>query len=103
MTIQKIEFTENQTRVYVKVQNKTNDSISIYSSDAKLIVGNKQLEADYSSETGLPELQPELLAGVESEGVIVSPAIDINTTKVKLNVEGYSDNYDIELNPFTYE
>ncbi|MCP3738497.1 DUF4352 domain-containing protein [Rossellomorea sp. BNER] len=101
--VQKIELAENQTRVYLKVLNNSDTPISFYAHDAKLIVGNKQLEEEYLYETGLPEIQSDILAGVESEGVITYPAIDPNTKTIKFHAEGYSENYDITIEPFTFD
>lgn len=105
VTLQKIEFAKNQTRVYLKVKNNTQDNASFYSHSTKLIIGNKQLEEDYfnSDETGLEEIQSEILPGIETEGVIVYPAIDLSENTIKLNAEAYSDNYDLDFKPYVFE
>src|SRR5699024_4332684 len=72
--VDKIEIAENMTRVYVKVTNNTEDEISFYSFNTKLLLDNKQLEEDDSFyDTGLPALQSDILPGVETEGVIIFP------------------------------
>lgn len=105
VTLQKIEIAENQTRVYIKVQNNTQDNASFYSHSTKLIVGSKQLEEEYMdpTTTGLAEIQSELLPDIETEGVIVYPAIDPNETSLKLHAETYSDNYDLDFQPYVFE
>lgn len=105
VTLQKIEIAKNQTRVYLKVKNGTQDNASFYSSSAKLIVGNKQLEEEYADPetTGLQEVQSELLPGVETEGVIVYPALDPNEKSITLYAEASSDNYDLDFTPFVFE
>jgi len=105
VTLQKIEIAENQTRAYIKVQNKTNDNASFYSHSAKLIVNSQQMEEEYvdPETTGLAELQSELLPGIETEGVIVYPAIDPNEKSVKLHAEAYSDNYELDFKPYVFE
>jgi hypothetical protein len=103
VTLQKIELAEKQTRVYLKVNNKSDSTVYLNSSSTKLLVENKQLEQEYVFESGLPELQSEILSGVESEGVIVYPAVDVNTQTLKLHAEGYSDNYNITIDPFVFD
>lgn len=105
ITLQKIEIAENQTRVYLKVNNNTQNKVSFYSHSSKLIVGNKQLEEEYfhSETTGLQEIQSEILPSIETEGVIVYPAIDLNEKLIKMHAEAYSDNYDIDFEPFVFE
>ncbi|MDZ5710642.1 DUF4352 domain-containing protein [Jeotgalibacillus haloalkalitolerans] len=106
ITVQKVEFAENQTRVYVKVQNNTQDLASFYTHSARLIVGNQQLESDYfdSYSTGLPEVQSDILPGIESEGVIVYPAIDFEATEsMQFYAETYSDNYELDFEPYIFD
>lgn len=101
--VEKIEIAENETRVYVRIENQTSDNISFYSHNTKLIIGNKQLEEEYAYDADYPELQSELIPGTETEGVIVYPKIDQAETMLKLYAEGYSDDYEIEVEPFKFE
>lgn len=103
VNLQKIELANNQTRVYVKVTNNTKNTISFYGHSTKLIVENKQLEPDYVYETGLPEVQSDILPGIETEGVIIFPTVTPETTAFKFYAEGYSEDYDIEIEPFTFD
>lgn len=105
ITLQKIELAESQTRVYIKVQNMTDDNASFYSGSTKLVVGNKQFEEEYmdSETTGLPEPQSDLLPNIETEGVIIYPAIDPNEESLKLYAETYSDNYDLDFVPYVFD
>ncbi|MCY7923526.1 DUF4352 domain-containing protein [Bacillus spizizenii] len=100
LTLQKVELAEKETRLYVKIENKSQDEISFYDFNAKIIADNKQLERkdDLSS---YPKIQSEILPGVNTEGVIVFPKIESKTAKIIL--EGSSENYDITINPFTFE
>ncbi|MCY8748124.1 DUF4352 domain-containing protein [Bacillus spizizenii] len=100
LTLQKVELAEKETRLYVKIENKSQDEISFYDFNAKIIADNNQLERkdDLSS---YPKIQSEILPGVNTEGVIVFPKIESKTAKIIL--EGSSENYDITINPFTFE
>ena len=87
------------------MKNNTTDKASFYSSSAKLIVGNAQLENEYvdSETTGLKEIQSEILPGIEAEGVIVYPAIDPNVKELKLHVEAHNENYDLDFSPYIFD
>ncbi|RSK35548.1 DUF4352 domain-containing protein [Bhargavaea beijingensis] len=103
VNVQKIEVADNQTRVYVKVTNNTSNTINFYDHSTKLIVENKQFEPEYTYETGLPEVQSEILPGIETEGIIIFPAIEPDLANLKFYAEGYSDDYETEIEPFTFD
>lgn len=104
MELQKVELADEETRVYLKISNQSDVTIDFYSFNAKLIAGNKQLEENMPYlETGLPELQSEILPGVETEGVIIFPAIDQKEKKLTFHAEGSSENYDLDYKPFIFE
>jgi len=68
-------------------------------------VGNKQLEEEYidSETTGLQEIQNEILPSIETEGVIVYPAINLGEKQIKLNAEVSSENYDLEFKSYIFD
>lgn len=100
-----IEFADNQTRIYVTVKNNTSDTANFYDFNAKLIVGNKQLEKEYfdSETTGLDEIQSDILPGIEAQGVIVYPAVDLEEASLKLHAEANTDNYELDFEPYVFE
>lgn len=100
LTLQKVELAEKETRLYVKIENKSQDEISFYDFNAKITADNKQIEPK-SDLSEYPEIQSEILPGVKTEGIIVFPKIDSKTANIIL--EGSSENYDITINPFTFE
>lgn len=101
--LQKIEFAETQTRAYVKVKNNTKNKISFYTHNSKLLVGSQQYEEEYIYEADFPEIHSDLLVGAETEGIIAYPAIDSNLTSLQFYAEGYSDDYNIRIDPFVFE
>lgn len=103
ITLEKIEFAASHTRVYVKVNNDTNTTAYISSDSSKLLVGNKQYETEYMYDTGYPELPYDLLAGVESSGILTFPALDPATTQLQFLIEGHSENYDLDFTPYTFK
>jgi hypothetical protein len=105
ITLEKAELAKNQTRIYMKVKNGTNVNASFYSNAVKLIVGSNQLEYEYMDPetTGLKEIQSDLLPGVETEGVIVYPAIDQSAGSFKVNAEATNDNYELDFQPYVFD
>lgn len=103
VTLQKIEFAENETRVYMKVINNTKDTVYFDNYGTKLISGSSQYEVGDNFESGLPELPYDILAGVEAEGVLTFPAIEEHSGNFSLHAEGYSDDFELEFEPFVFE
>lgn len=104
MHVDKVEMAENMTRLYITITNNTEDYIHFYSFDSRLLIDNKQLEEEFGFyEADFPELQSEILPGVETEGVIIFPPVDLDTDKMTFHAEGSSDNYDLDFKPFVFE
>ncbi len=100
ITLQKVELAESETRVYVKVDNQGTDSFNVYSFNAKLIQNGKQFEEQSNWEADYPEVQTDLLVGNSTEGIIAFPAIGDGAFSVML--EGRSDNWHEDFDPFTF-
>lgn len=101
--VEKIEFAEPHTRLYVTVTNNTKDNISFFSHSIKLVSNGKQFEEEYDYESNLPELQSDLLPGVSSSGVITFPVMDPTTAELQVHAEGYSSNYELDIEPFVFK
>lgn len=102
ITIEKVEFTAKETRVYTKITNNSGAAFSFYSYSGKLLQGGQQFETGLGSfEADYPEIASDLLPGVSSSGIMVFPAIQQSSFQVHL--EGSSDNYDIDIEPFVFD
>lgn len=99
VTIDKVEFTSDDTRVYVTVKNGTKDKASFYSFNAKAVQGSTQSDAE--SFTDYPEVQSELLPGISSSGVIAFGPLE-ESQPVKFYFEGQSDNWDLDFKPYQF-
>jgi hypothetical protein len=84
----------------VRIVNNSSNKASFYSFNTKALQGSSQFEAEYSSD--YPKVQSELLAGVESSGVIVFPAMDPTKT-TKFVLEASTDDYSLDFEPYTFE
>lgn len=99
ITVDKIEYTADDTRVYVTVNNGTKAKASFYSFNAKAVQGSSQ--SDSESFSDYPEIQSELLPGVKSSGVVAFGKLDENAP-LKLVFEASSDDYDLEFAPYQF-
>lgn len=93
VTVEKVELAPDETRVFVSVRNGSDAKFSLYSHTAKLIVAGKQLDSVFSPE-GYPQLGSDIVAGAESSGVFVFPAVEAGEP-LKLALEGYSSDSSI--------
>lgn len=103
LKIEKIELAKEETRLYVKLDNGTDDNISFYDFDTIIVQGDKQYEVEENFEANYEEPQSELSPGVSTEGIIAFPAIDLDKKEIKVISEVYSDNFDLEFEPYTFE
>lgn len=100
VTVDKVEYAEDETRLYVTINNGTdyNYTCGVYS--AKLIVNGKQMDINNMSQTlyntpELTELSYDVMAGTSSSGTIIFPAIEQNTPFQFVLPDSYSDNYEL--------
>lgn len=101
VTVQQVEYAENETRVYLKVDNHGSDKFNVYSFYTKITQDGKQYSEQNNWEADYPAVQTDLLVGNSSEGVIVFPAI--NEGAFTLTVEGSSNNFWEDLKPYTFD
>lgn len=103
LKIDKVEFADAETRIYLTETNSTADKFSMYTSSIKLIQNGQQIEQDFSSmssyEGNYPELAYDLLPGASSSGILVFPPV--STDGFQLYAEGMSDNWEVDFAPFT--
>lgn len=103
VSLEKLEIAKPHSRLYLKVSNKSNHKISFFSHSVKMTSGEKQFEEEYVYDANYPEIQSEILPGASSEGIIVFPSLDESISRLKVYADGYSDNYDIDIEPFIFE
>jgi len=75
VTVDKVEFAKNETRIYVIIANNGKSEFNLYTFDAKIKQGKKQYESHVNYEADYEELPSELIQDTEASGVIVFPAI----------------------------
>ena len=101
VTVQKIEFAENETRVYVAVTNNGSDTFSCYGFNSKIIQEGKQISSECNYFADYPSIESELLKGASTEGIITFPALNPEA-ELELYIEGYSDNWEEQIDKYVY-
>ena len=100
--VTKVEFTDSETRFYVDVTNDSEYDVSIFDSSARVVQNKKQYEVSYSAYSDdYPVLSSNLTPGATSSGIITFDKMD--SSDLQLILEGYSDNYEIDLEPFKFD
>jgi len=100
LTLQKVEFADDETRAFLTLVNGTNSEASFYSFNAKAVQGSTQFDAESFSD--YPEIQSELLAGIESSGVVVFPPMN-PAEHTRLVFEARAGDYSLDFQPYTFE
>ncbi len=121
ITISKIEFAEDQTRIYVKATNNSNEKFNIYSSNydsedlvykssnCKIVQAKKQYDEliyydEYCAYDGnLPTLQSKIFPGVISEGILVFPPIDQSDFSIFIEGRLSDDTLNFDIYKFDIE
>lgn len=99
ISIEKIEFSDVETRVYANVTN--NGKSALYVNDPVIVQNGKQYNSSSNYEANYTEIPYEVVKGASCSGLIVFPAIDNTDFKLKINL--HSDNYDEEFDEFTFK
>lgn len=100
LSVNKIEFSEKETRVYVTATNNGNNVFRIYSSSAVIVQSSKQYESTTNYEANYEELPYEIAKGASCSGIIVFPAMSTNDFELTINVQ--SDDYDEKLEKYAF-
>lgn len=101
ISIDKVEFAETETRVFITIVNNSNDEANFYSFNAKAVQGNRQFEAEFGFAKDYPEVQSELLPGIQSSGIVVFPAMD-PSTETQLHFEARTLDYLLDFRPYQF-
>ena len=101
VTVKKVEFADNETRIYVSTTNNGSATFSCYGFNAKAIQNGTQISSDMNYSADYPELEGELLQGATTEGIIAFPALDPET-EFELYIDGYSDNWEEDVETYKF-
>jgi hypothetical protein len=102
VTLKKIEFGEDTTRVHVTVYNGTGMGPSFYDYDSKILQGSRQFDQEYSYDYEVKEPQSDLRPGVRTDGVVTFGKVD-PSQPLEARFEWYSDNYNVTTHPIEFQ
>jgi hypothetical protein len=92
VVVQKVEFAESETRVFLAVRNRSSYDVSVYSSSMKAVQNGRQVEQTFSVD--YPDVPSDIVAGASGSGVVVFPKLNPHGG-LTLIVEGNSDNTNV--------
>lgn len=84
--LERIEFDETHTRVYLTIENNSNLDIYVDTHGARLAVGKTQYEAVTMYDTEYPEIQTRILPSIEMSGVITFPKVTERDNSMLFNI-----------------
>lgn len=102
LTLQKVEFSDIDTRFYLKAINNASDKFSIWGYSPKVIQAGKQFDSDSMNSymKNYPQFSGDIMQGANVEGIIAFPKME--QSDLQLVVEGYCYDYTNKLSPYTY-
>jgi len=94
VTIDKIEFAEKETRVYVTLSNNGAGRFSMFDQDAVIIQDGQQYNVQDNYLAGYPSINNELAQGASMSGIICFPHLEAKNMQIQMH--GFSDNYEVD-------
>ncbi len=103
--IDRVEFAESETRVYMTVVNQGSGEFSVGTYGAKMIKDGVQYETQSNFTANYPQLSSDIVPGVKSEGVLTFPGLPDLNGSVRFIFDTYADSSwenDEDLKPFEF-
>lgn len=100
ITVNKVEFSDVETRVYITVKNKGSSDFTVYEDYATIVQNGKQYDTQYNRDANYEEIAHEIVVGASSSGVITFPAIKQND--FQFIIEGYTPVYEEDLEKYIF-
>ena len=101
VTVQKVEFAKNETRVYIKVENQGKSKFSLYRQNVVIEQDNKQFTTQPNYSANYPEIQMDLRVGNVTEGIIPFPVI--NQKNFKIYIGAHSEDWNEKLDEMIFD
>lgn len=105
ISVDKVEYAEAETRVYLTETNNSGYTFDLWSYEATIVQNGTQIDlSDGTSqyEGNYPTLSDSLTTGASSSGIIVFNPVD-SSQGFQLNLPCSSENYEIEMATFTFD
>lgn len=101
VTLERLEYAEEETRLYVTIKNNGTSNFSVYEFDVKAYQDTIEYEHQTNYLANYPSLEYDLAPGATTSGIITLPPLDSNKQLV-IDILGSSNNYDEEFELFEY-
>ena len=95
VTLDKVEFAENETRLYLTVTNNGNATLYVDTDSSVIVQKGKQYNSVTNYDAEYEEVPYNLNKGATASGIVVFPAINNDTFKYVMRL--HSDNFDEEF------
>lgn len=105
ITIEKIEFSDYDTRLFINIKNDGDYKVSTYTFDFSMIINGRNYTHEYSFYADYPELDSELNPNTYTDGILGFKKLDFNEiNEIKIIVDRpYSDNWEIDFEDYIFE
>lgn len=105
ITVDKIEFSDYDTRLFVSAENNNANKVSFYTFNMTLVIDGKNYKEDSNYFANYDEVDSELQPGTKTDGIVAFTKIDpTNLGDIKLVIDSpYSDDWEIEFTDYIFE
>lgn len=102
--IERIEFSEFETRLYLNATNNSKNKVSLYSFDVKVIASGKNYTEEGNFTADYPEIDSELSPNTSTEGIISYKPIEFDgLSNIEVIIEApYSDDWEVKFEDYTF-
>lgn len=101
VTIQRVELAEEETRVYISVENNGKNEFSVHSFNTIILQDGVQYSYELNYSANYPTLPFGVKVGTRAEGIMTFPAI--KETPFKVLVEGSTYDWTENLEAYVFE
>lgn len=102
VTIQRVELAEEETRVYISVENNGKSEFSVHSFDTIILQDDVQYSCELNYSANYPTLPFSVKAGTRAEGIMTFPAIKEMPFKVLVKGSIYDWTENLETYVFEF-
>ena len=101
ITVDKVEFSDIETRIYLTVENNGAGEFSLYDFNCVITQGNTQFETQSNYSADYDEIPSDLRPGMVSSGIITFPVIE--QSDFSLFVDAYSNDCSEHLEEYSFD
>ena len=100
-TINKVEFAEKETRVYVTFENGGKEKFDLHVYSTKIVQNGTQFDIESNHMAEYPKLQTSIMQDVKTEGILTFGKMD--QASFKLYIKGSSEDYKEKIEEYVFD